>query len=372
MLVNRENYEFFVMDYLDGKLSARDNELFTRFLNDHPDILEEVMNIGQIRLLPGDFIFPDKDLLKKGIKQESVNISHTEYGDYCIAYLEGDLLPSEINDFEIYLKRYPHKRKELELFRKVYLKPDTSIEFASKSKLKKLTIYQKRIRIISSLSTAAAILILAIIFIQPGFDYFKHLITGRNQLKDFKNEIISGNGSLKDDEIELLNQSSEQDIKEQKNLLTPQHIYTIQPKDEEIVKKIEEIPSEDLIIREKVLLKPVSSIQAYLEMQAHPSPDRLLSIPKRNLITSEEYLTIIEFAGDRLKKDVIQKISVSKEHNLTFWDLAYTGFNGLDKISEGSYALNREIDEKGSVRRIMFETPVIGLSIPLKGNKNPQ
>ena len=91
MIFNRENYELFVLDFLDGKLSPEDSELFARFLNDHPDILEEVMYIEQIRLSPGDISYPDKDLLKKNSVAEPVRVSPAEFSNYCIAYIEDDL-----------------------------------------------------------------------------------------------------------------------------------------------------------------------------------------------------------------------------------------------------------------------------------------
>jgi len=372
MLINRENYELFVLDFLDGKLSPGDSELFARFLNDHPDILEEVMNIEQMRLLPGDISYPDKDLLKKSSIVESVNVSPTEFSNYCIAYVENDLSSSEKKNFEGYLEKHSHKREELESFRKVYLKPDMSIEFTSKSKLKKLTISQRRIRIISLFSSSAAILILVMILVKPDFNSFKQLITGRYQSEDYRNEITSADDNLMEDEKELPVQLNEPDSREQRKEYNMQQISRIQPEDIEIDAGDKNIPGKNLVAHEQIELNRISSLMAYIEVQPPHLPDRLLTFSQRNLMRSEEYLTVIEFTEKRLIKDFIQKTDDQQEDHLTLWDLAYAGFNGLDKISESNYKLNREINKNGSIKRIIVETPLIGFSLPLKSNDSTQ
>lgn len=375
MLFNRENYELFVLDYLDGKLSPGDSELFARFLNDHPDILEEVMNIEQMRLLPGDIPYPDKDLLKKISKVESINVSLAEFSNYCVAYLEDDLSLSEKKDFEGYLEENPHKKEELESFRKVYLKPDMSIEFISKSKLKKLTISQRRIRTISIISSSAAILILAMILAKPGFNTFKQLITGRYQSGDTRNEITSADDNLMENEKELPVQLNEPDSREQRKEYNVQNISGIQPEDIKVDAGNQSIHVENLGAHEKIELNQISSLMAYIEVQPPHLPDRLLTFSQRNSensIRSEEYLTLIEFTEKRLIKDFIQKTDDQQEDHLTLWDLAYAGFNNLDKITESNYELNREINQNGSIKRIIVETPLIGFSLPLKNNERTQ
>jgi hypothetical protein len=375
MLFNRENYELFVLDFLDGKLSPGDRELFAGFLNDHPDILEEVMNIEQIRLLPGDISYPDKDLLKKSSIDESVHVSTAEFNNYCIAYLENDLSLTEKKDFEGYLEENPHKREELESFRKVYLKPDMSIEFTSKSKLKKLTISRRSIRIISLFSSAAAILILVMILAKPDVSSFKQLITGRDQPGDTRNEITSADDHLMENAKDLPVQLNEPDSRERREEYNVQKISGIQPEHTEINTGDQNFPVEDLGTHEEIELSPISSLMASIEVQTPDLPDRLLTFSQRNAgnsMRSEEYLTVIEFTEKRLIKDLIQKADDQQEDHLTLWDLAYAGFNGLDKISESNFKLNREIDNNGSIKRIIVETPLVGFSLPLKGNESIQ
>jgi len=372
MLVNRNNYELYVLDFLDGKLSEKENEVFARFLADHPDILEEVMNIDQIKLQPGDITYPDKSILKKAISQESVNIPQPEFRDHCIAYLEGDLSQSEMKEFEEYLEENPEKIPEFESFQKAYLKPDISIVFSSKSKLKKLTAGQRRIRIISFISGAAAIVVIALLLYQPGVDYVHQLITGRDVVTDSQKELSSGSIGEENNRADQTNKMIQQDSdKEEQEIGIAQVPGNVSIKRKTSAPE-KEIQYEEAIVREDISLRPISSFQAHLEVQIPDlsGPSGFLS-PK-DTEAPEEYLTVVEFATEHLRRDIFRKNDSGQDNRLTFWDLAYNGFNGLDRISEGSYALNRDVDEEGSVKRIMFETPVIGLSLPLKNNKNLQ
>jgi len=372
MLVNRDNYELYVMDFLDGKLSDEEKEIFVRFLDDHPDILEKITNFEQAKLLPGDITYPNKNILKKAVTQESVNIRQPEFGEYCIAYLEGDISPAEMRKFEEYLVEDPGKNAAFESFQKSYFKADMSIVFPSKAKLKKLTLGQKRIRIISFISGAAAILVIALILYQPGLNYIDQLITGRNAVVNSPNELTTSNINEGNREKDQTNEIITQDSEKAEQEINIAQVSSIESTKKKTFIPAKEIQNEDVIVREDISLQPVSSFQAHLEVQIPDLSGTLAVLSPGDTKNPEEYLTIVEFASEQLRRDFFQENGSGYDNKLTFWDLASNGFNGLDRISEGSYALNRDIDEEGSVKRIMFETPVLGLSLPLKSSKNSQ
>lgn len=372
MLVNKDNYDLYVMDFLDGKLSDEEKEIFARFLDDHPDILEEIMNFEQTKLLPGDITYPKKNILKKAVIQESVNIRQPESGEYCIAYLEGDLSPAEMRKFEEYLVEKPAKNAEFESFKKAYFKPDMSIVFPLKAKLKKLTLGQKRIRIISFISGAAAILVIALILYQPGLNYFGQLITGKSSVVDSPNELTTSNINEENREKDQPNEIITQDLEKAEQGINIAQVSGIESTKKKTFTPAKEIQYEDIIVREDISLQPISSFQAHLEIQIPDLSGTLAVLSPGDNKTTEEFLTIVEFASEQLRRDFFRENDSGHDNKLTFWDLASNGFNGLDRISEGSYALNRDINEEGSVKRIMFETPVIGLSLPLKTSKTTQ
>jgi hypothetical protein len=56
------------------------------------------------------------------------------------------------------------------------------------------------------------------------------------------------------------------------------------------------------------------------------------------------------------------------EHDtrLSLWILADAGVRGLNTVSEDEYLLERERDKKGNIRRFTLDTPVFGISAPLR------
>ena len=372
MLVNRDNYEMYVLDFLDGKLSGKEKEIFGRFLRDNPDIMEEIMNIEQIKLVPENIRYTEKDILKKATGKENVKIKKTKFQHNSIAYFEGDLSSSEMKEFEAYLSKYPGKRSDFESFGKVYLKPDINIVFPSKSKLRRLSIRQQRYRVISYISGAAAILIIALILVQPGKNYFDQLVTRRNADTGAPDEQTTEITQENVREENLAEQGNQKNLDKALQETTIAQISTNEQTKKEIFIPSEEVRMQETREMETISLKPIPSVQADLQARIPDIVDGLSVIGMEKTPKPGEYMTLTQFAGSQLQRDFVQRTNSGQDQKLTFWTIAYNGFNGLDRISESNYALNREVDEDGSVKRIILETPLIGLSLPVKSSKSPQ
>lgn len=64
MRINLENYEQYALDYLEGGLTSDKIKEFEQFLQDHPEIEQELAELADIRLLPNmDTIYPHKEKL---------------------------------------------------------------------------------------------------------------------------------------------------------------------------------------------------------------------------------------------------------------------------------------------------------------------
>lgn len=60
MKINRNNYEKWFIDYLDGTLDENSEKAVQAFLKDNPDLAEELESVGNIRLAPENVPFPGK------------------------------------------------------------------------------------------------------------------------------------------------------------------------------------------------------------------------------------------------------------------------------------------------------------------------
>lgn len=343
MKFNRGNYELYVIDYLEGKLSDEDHILFIQFLNDHPDINEEIKDVHNIQLQSGEEHFPGKQIIKKNISKSQYQ---RDFNNYCIAYLEGDLGPAEKINFENWISDNPEKADELELFRKVNLKADMNIIFSPKSGLKKGFIIRNRFRLITILTTAAAAaIIFLIIFIKPAD------ITNRDVISEDTtvNLEVTSEQEMLTEEVRQINIENQQ-IQNHESITGMEH---------------------GAWGMEKIAIKPVSSLFALVENHQSVRYDILKQPDQGEERTFDDYKKLGEYVNENILSDFFSLEGSSAQEKTTIWDLASNGMEGLNSITDGGYALDRETNEKGALKRISLETPLLGISIPVK-NKQSQ
>jgi len=130
MKINRNNYETYFIDYIENNLDEKLVYDFIEFLQQNPDLKEELSLFEPISLTPENIIFNKKEMLYKELFD-----NENEFNRANVAKLEGDLTEPEKSAFEAYLVKHPEKQREAELFDKTKLVPDESIIFIKKDKL---------------------------------------------------------------------------------------------------------------------------------------------------------------------------------------------------------------------------------------------
>jgi len=66
MKINRENYEVYFLDYLEGKLPPDLVDELLIFMDKNPDLKDEFEGLDTVALAPDeDIVFENKDSLKK-------------------------------------------------------------------------------------------------------------------------------------------------------------------------------------------------------------------------------------------------------------------------------------------------------------------
>lgn len=154
MQINRENYEAYFIDYLEGNLNEGLVDDFIEFIKLNPDLKDELDLFESLEAVPETIAFGKKEGLYKA-KYDS----ETAFNNAAIARIEGDITEKENLEFQNYLKEHPEKKNEVTLFSHTKLHPDESIHFNKKNKL-----YRKSLGKIILLwsGSVAAILILAL------------------------------------------------------------------------------------------------------------------------------------------------------------------------------------------------------------------
>ncbi len=167
MKINRDNYEIYFVDFLEGELTAAQIKDLQDFLLLNPDLkkeLDEMKNIFVTHPVNDTQVFENKETLKKNIG-DKVMINGNNINEFLIAYLENDLKTEDAKRLEHFLSENPSYLTDLELLKKTYLKPDLDIVYNEKNKLKKKTA--QRIVLwpaFTAVSVAASLVLIFMLF----------------------------------------------------------------------------------------------------------------------------------------------------------------------------------------------------------------
>lgn len=150
MNINRNNYEVYFTDYLDGNLNPDQIRELQNFLLIHSDLSELLEDTGTVKLSPPRITYPKKQLLQKDLLRECPDY-------YAIAIVENALSPED----EKILNRHPQKQQiqtDAGVYRNLKFKPDNEIRFIHKKRLYRKNITQYTYRYL----TIAAVFLLAL------------------------------------------------------------------------------------------------------------------------------------------------------------------------------------------------------------------
>src|SRR5689334_8821552 len=122
MTINRHNYEEFFILYLDNELSSGERRQLELFVQQHPDLGEELQMLQQTRLdVDTSIVFEKKEILMKSATQGFINSDN--YEEYLVQYLDNELNDEQKAAVEIYANNNPAVKSELDLLLKTKLQP---------------------------------------------------------------------------------------------------------------------------------------------------------------------------------------------------------------------------------------------------------
>ena len=153
--VDLHNYELFALDYAEGRLVGDELASFLVFLENHPEIKDEIDCLNSEII---DFDSNDKFDLKIDLKKEALlseDINEENYQTYFVSYHEGDLRAQTQEKVIAFVKQHPDKSKEFESFAILKFALDKTIHFPLKRQLKKTTpvlILYRGLRIAASIA----------------------------------------------------------------------------------------------------------------------------------------------------------------------------------------------------------------------------
>ncbi|MDP3463729.1 MAG: hypothetical protein Q8S18_13135 [Bacteroidales bacterium] len=138
MQINRQNYEAWLLDHIEGRLSAAQSLRLMKFVNNNPELgLWEELT-GELTLLQSETIsYEFKNQLKKSEIVDFNEINSSNFDFYFVSWHEGLLDQHSQNQVDAFLQLNPQLINDFEAYKNTKLKPDHGVVFANKESIKK-------------------------------------------------------------------------------------------------------------------------------------------------------------------------------------------------------------------------------------------
>lgn len=181
MKINRNNYESYLIDYLDGNLTPEEIRETEAFLLLHNNLSELLEKWDEATLKRPDISYSHKSLLKKDVLQGCPDY-------YAIAAAENCLTAQD----KEFLKKHPACQKKIPFYSKLKLHADPEIQYFPKKKLYRPALPVRLVLRYSAIAVIAAIfLIIGYLF------YFNPIKENSSRITLSEIEKISLNEEIK-------------------------------------------------------------------------------------------------------------------------------------------------------------------------------
>ena len=336
MTINRNNFEAYLLDYLEGNLDPLLTADLMVFLTENPEF-EKYLPDNESYALPADIrIFEYKQLLKKDF-QHVPAVTSDNFDEFCIAACEGLLGKDDLNRLNAFVALNPDKRKDLDIYRNLRLQPDLSIKFTGKPALKKTGSLFKLRYLYYGIGIAASIALIVFLF------------TGRsgNEIRiELPVATIDNSLSGKPTGSESTGKASpfppSLPAAKSNNALRIDKNHHAEP-----VTHVE--PA--LADREKVLLEKIEPLQ-------------------NTSIQSKQYVIALQLPetqpGDNLPAEEDRNRKSPDVNNdsflgallarVDFWKTAETALDGFNYLTESNLSISKTLDEKGNLSGLQVNT----------------
>jgi len=351
--LNINNYEIWFLDYLDGNLSNEQLDTLLDFLEQHPELKEELRSISGVCLVAGHETFSDK----KSLLKDSSDIPGISSEDQlCIARMENDLAPEEARLFDARLDKDLNLLANYTAFCKTRLNPVDAVVFPDKGSLRKKTVFLSP-WIITAISSAAVLFL--VWFLWPHQQETDGPVVA-------KVEQPAAVVQSETREPKLETRDSKPETREAKPETRNPRRETRNP--EPMTNQVQPVQ------RETMIMNPLASKAALAGPRIPDEYDiKLLyasnvRIPVIIPAQQEDALTIPQFALRLFREKILgQDRQQVKETQFSLWEVAGAGVNKFNSLAGTNMKLNREYDSKGDILAVSFNSRLLDVESPVRG-----
>jgi hypothetical protein len=359
MRIDRSNYEIWFIDWVDGNLNRLQAEQLKLFLDQNPDLREEINDLAPVNPPSSGISFRHKEQLKKS--PSDISLSQFEY--LCAAYLENDLTNSQQAELLEIVDRYPDKKKTFDLMHRTILARER-VAYKHKKLLLKRTEFQKVIRLlVTGITSAAAIALVIITF---------SVIHGTTELKinrsahNFKPDTtLQRQSTVKKATITLT------DIKPvPAEKVGENRIVKFNKKQNSLATNSMPAPIDDSLFTKSDYRKITinkAPVYQHVDMAKGITGDSLIAFnPSINIPDAEdERGRVGKFISKTFREKILRE-NPPPDSPLKGYEIAEAGINGLNKLLGWQMVFDMKNDENGQPRSVYFNSKILKLEAPVK------
>lgn len=396
--IDKNNYEVFFLDYIEGRLNAQQIKALLHFLEINPELGEELEGLEIVRLEPNHQMnYPEKQSLKIPEVKSIGAINELNYADYFVAASEGDLTENKLTVLHAFLRANPTLQAEFDLQLQCRVQPNSRIVFPNKAALKKTAIiplFNKSVVYRIAIAASLALLLGLVFLFNPQSPETKEIV------------LIEDNpGGLKPDPTILdYNKGAQTESEEQTPVMTDQHVIpddgSVKPKnvnpgiktrlayrehnqgDTQPIKENSGFREKKKItamaaITAPPLLDQTNKTKIFIEARSYFSgyyPDISLAQQIRYAVSDDD-----ELISDKLIAQgsvLVKEVFKPGEENLNLlpqqidlWKVADMGINGFARMTGSDMEFRKQRDNNGRVTAFAFQSPSMNISRSLKKDK---
>jgi hypothetical protein len=360
MKPDRTNYEIWLIDYLDGSLDEGSVNQLVAFLEENPDIKNELSDILDHTIKPLHDSFKNKKSLKKSV----TDLSDIQFEYLCIAACENDLSDEHKEELETIVTENPDKGKTLETIKRLKLVAP-AVKYNSKSRLRRLTTTQKIVRFSSiGLSAAAGIALMISLYNLPSENKedFRSLAT----TSVTGDSIKTNNNSVNNTFISNTGMENKAGNSIPRNILS-----TLQQIESEDIKAVNVDSLANGLPESKsetgqINISKIAFIQD-VELCEKEFISTLIAINTNEVLPPEE----IESPGfndfiAKIFREKILKSGTPEKGNIKAYEVADASIIGLNKLLGWQMSLQKTRDEKGDLKSLYFSSKILKFNAPVK------
>ncbi len=361
MEINISNYEVFIIDYLDNKLSALQAAELLLFLENNPGLKGEFEELKSFTVTPTNKeVYGFNELLKQPADSDAVNLSINNCSHYFVAALEGDLSPSGMDALNDFLSAHPEFISEYNLYAACKVKPPVGIKYPEPASLKVRT-KQVFIRYYMATAIAASLLLLFSIYVRltpETKDAINYALEKSVDQQGGNNEEVPGKKMI---EAKSIEPAKTDEIKAKKIIKTPvksthSKVSKELKKETEVMEPLQKIEKKGMIINNTPLISEnkrtfyselYDDIRLSQELAFAPEDEETATRqPEQNIrnIKAGRILSSVFNTSDQLADQLPQAMNG--------WLVADLGIKGFNLLTNNNYSIERKFKANGNIEQV--------------------